>query len=244
MEFSYDLNVMRPRIPSAEILASLREFGKKRRGRAFTKAEWDAWPKRRCDGSVVNRRFGSWRGALELVGIKGGRRWGYRADELVRLLEDVWREVGHPPGVRLLRIRGGVSPAPFVRHWGSLRRVYERVAAFHAGKITREDLMRGVGRPEPRRQGPGRTLRWLILERDGHRCVSCGRSPATDGLVVLELDHIVPVCRGGTNEESNLRTLCRECNRGKRGRMDQANPGEEGKRKGRPRLRSDNGARA
>jgi len=27
----------------------------------------------------------------------------------------------------------------------------------------------------------------------------------------LEIDHIIPVCLGGTNDENNLQTLCREC---------------------------------
>jgi 5-methylcytosine-specific restriction endonuclease McrA len=29
------------------------------------------------------------------------------------------------------------------------------------------------------------------------------------------VDHIVPVSRGGGNDEANLRTLCRACNVGK-----------------------------
>lgn len=56
-------------------------------------------------------------------------------------------------------------------------------------------------------------LRYNILERDRHCCQICGRSPK-DG-VVLEVDHIIPVSKGGKTEESNLRTLCRDCNRGK-----------------------------
>ena len=35
--------------------------------------------------------------------------------------------------------------------------------------------------------------------------------------VKLEVDHIVPVSAGGTDEMSNLRVLCCECNRGKGG---------------------------
>lgn len=56
-------------------------------------------------------------------------------------------------------------------------------------------------------------LRYKVLRRDGYRCQICGRS-AKDG-VELEVDHIVPVSRGGKTEMSNLQTLCRECNRGK-----------------------------
>jgi len=56
-------------------------------------------------------------------------------------------------------------------------------------------------------------VRFDILTRDHYRCVCCGRA-AEDG-VKLEVDHIIPVSRGGTNQPKNLRTLCTECNRGK-----------------------------
>lgn len=58
-----------------------------------------------------------------------------------------------------------------------------------------------------------RKIRVRILERDGYRCVLCGRG-AKDG-VKLEVDHKKPVSKGGLTIESNLQTLCRECNRGK-----------------------------
>ena len=57
------------------------------------------------------------------------------------------------------------------------------------------------------------SLRYEILQRDGFRCVACGRT-ADDG-VKLHVDHIVPVAKGGKTEESNLQTLCEECNLGK-----------------------------
>ena len=57
-------------------------------------------------------------------------------------------------------------------------------------------------------------LRHQVLERDGFRCCDCGVSAQTPG-VVLEVDHRKPVSRGGTNDISNLRTLCKDCNIGK-----------------------------
>lgn len=64
-------------------------------------------------------------------------------------------------------------------------------------------------RPVPLRQSE----RYQVLERDGHRCQSCGVS-ARDG-AQLEVDHIIPRARGGDHSPGNLRTLCRSCNRGK-----------------------------
>lgn len=57
------------------------------------------------------------------------------------------------------------------------------------------------------------SMRYNILQRDGGKCQLCGRT-ADDG-VVLEVDHIIPISKGGSTTHNNLQTLCRECNRGK-----------------------------
>ena len=53
--------------------------------------------------------------------------------------------------------------------------------------------------------------RVFVLNRD-KCCRLCGRKPPE---VVLEVDHIFPVSKGGGNEISNLQALCRQCNRAK-----------------------------
>lgn len=63
-------------------------------------------------------------------------------------------------------------------------------------------------------------LRYEILCRDGHRCVDCGASAQDDPLVRLEIDHRIPVSKGGTNDPGNLQTLCWACNNGKSDRVD------------------------
>jgi 5-methylcytosine-specific restriction endonuclease McrA len=60
-------------------------------------------------------------------------------------------------------------------------------------------------------------LRYKVLSRDRFRCVLCGRSPATDLEVILHIDHIIPVSKGGKSNPENLQTLCMECNYGKGG---------------------------
>lgn len=54
-----------------------------------------------------------------------------------------------------------------------------------------------------------------IFKRDGFRCLECG---ATNKNSRLEIDHILPVAQGGTDELSNLQTLCDDCNRAKSNR--------------------------
>jgi hypothetical protein len=58
-------------------------------------------------------------------------------------------------------------------------------------------------------------VRLEVLQRDDYKCVTCGRSPATSPGLVLEVDHVEPHSKGGTDELANYQTLCRECNRGK-----------------------------
>ena len=56
-------------------------------------------------------------------------------------------------------------------------------------------------------------LRFAILNRDNFTCQYCGRK-APD--VKLEIDHIVPVAKGGKTEFENLITACHDCNSGKK----------------------------
>lgn len=56
-------------------------------------------------------------------------------------------------------------------------------------------------------------LRFIVLSRDGFRCGYCGRGPK-DG-VTLEVDHVHPRSKGGTDALDNLVTACWDCNRGK-----------------------------
>jgi len=80
----------------------------------------------------------------------------------------------------------------------------------------------GVARSKPskewmttERRKLNAALRYSVMKRDGFRCQLCGCDASTDNSVRLEVDHILPIVQWGRTIESNLRTLCRECNRGK-----------------------------
>lgn len=62
------------------------------------------------------------------------------------------------------------------------------------------------------RLGIGQKKRFRVLRRCGFRCRYCG-CPSTE--VRLGIDHVVPVVRGGTDDESNLVAACFDCNVGK-----------------------------
>lgn len=58
-------------------------------------------------------------------------------------------------------------------------------------------------------------LREYIKERDNHTCLNCKASTKEQDLLLLEVDHIIPVSKGGLSTEDNLQTLCWKCNRSK-----------------------------
>lgn len=58
-------------------------------------------------------------------------------------------------------------------------------------------------------------LRDSIKTRDNYTCCLCGNSIYQEPNLLLEIDHIKPVSKGGMTEESNLQTLCWKCNRSK-----------------------------
>lgn len=63
---------------------------------------------------------------------------------------------------------------------------------------------------------PG-TLRYEVLKRAKFRCELCGISAEEKA---LEVDHIVPRNKGGSDDISNLQSLCYSCNAMKRDRDD------------------------
>ena len=64
-------------------------------------------------------------------------------------------------------------------------------------------------------------LRESIKERDHHTCCLCGNSIYKERNLLLEIDHIIPVSKGGETVPSNLQTLCWKCNRSKSNKLSQ-----------------------
>jgi len=63
-----------------------------------------------------------------------------------------------------------------------------------------------------KRKAIGKKLRFEVFKRDGFKCQYCGKS-APD--VVLHVDHVNPVSKGGGADILNLITSCQDCNLGK-----------------------------
>jgi len=61
------------------------------------------------------------------------------------------------------------------------------------------------------------SVRYEVLKRAGGRCELCGDSSRN---IQIDVDHIVPRSKGGSNDLSNLQALCRTCNAQKRNHDD------------------------
>lgn len=56
-------------------------------------------------------------------------------------------------------------------------------------------------------------IRQFVLERDNHQCQLCNSN------LYPEIDHIIPLAKGGSNHPDNLQVLCRGCNSQKGARV-------------------------
>ena len=54
--------------------------------------------------------------------------------------------------------------------------------------------------------------RFEVFKRDRFTCSYCGQTPPD---VLLEVDHVLPLAAGGSDDIENLTTSCKDCNRGK-----------------------------
>jgi hypothetical protein len=206
----------RPRVQLSDevLVAALRGFAERNQGRPFTMEQFNEWRERPCAALTISMRFGSWRKALLKVGLRALHGFDYEPEELIEELERVWRRLGHAPGKKLLARHGSIPACVYERRWGSLHEVCRRLALYHAGSLARDQLLKAVAKQTGRAKVP-LSQRWRIMDRDGRRCRVCGRGAPRYGKLTLHVDHIVPVSRGGTNDDENLRVLCSECNLGR-----------------------------
>lgn len=64
-------------------------------------------------------------------------------------------------------------------------------------------------------------LREKIKKRDRNTCQQCRISISVEPNLLIEIDHIIPISKGGTTTEDNLQALCWRCNRTKGATLSQ-----------------------
>jgi 5-methylcytosine-specific restriction endonuclease McrA len=186
------------------------------------------------------RRFGSWRTSLEKAGLQqtpGGKR--YTDEECFENLLKVWTHYGRPPQYKEMKKHPSiVGPKAYSTRWKTwnkaLHAFVEQVNSDQPEGspklISTEQDMTSASFPTIR----SRTLdidkreiklglRYRVLKRDNFKCVLCGRSPATNAGLELQVDHIYPFSKGGKTVEDNLRSTCADCNIGKGSTVEKPN---------------------
>jgi hypothetical protein len=173
----------------------------------------------RVSHSTIARHFGSLRSALHEAGLTAARFTKATDEELIAILIDLWtktlEQFGRSPEQREVKQFGyPVSYDTFVRRWGTWRKALVAAAAsVNSIEETPEPTLLEQSKLQaPRaRKALSLTKRFFVFKRDQYKCRICGRAG-----VALEVDHIVPFARGGSDALDNLQALCFDCNRGKR----------------------------
>jgi hypothetical protein len=201
-------------ITREQLLADLRRVADQLQTNTLTVNQYRALGQH--DFGQLKRQLGPWYKALTAAGLRPGRYRGLTAEELFENLKSVWQKLSHQPTVTHMRKPlSRYSAEPYLtrfRTWCRALRAFDEY--MHPQNAV-------VSAP-PARVGPplasthiNHRLRYLILKRDHFRCRACGRSPATDPAVQLQIDHKHPRSKGGKSTAENLQTLCDRCNGGK-----------------------------
>lgn len=133
----------------------------------------------------------------------------YTDEELLEILRAKAKELGRRPSRRDM-----IRPDPTIYH----ERFGGWTKALHmAGLVVNEPSALASGERAPKHKYdfipvPAK-LRFQVFTRDKFRCIYCGGSSEQGN--VLEIDHLIPRSKGGTDDLDNLVTACSTCNQGK-----------------------------
>ncbi|MFY9728550.1 MAG: HNH endonuclease [Bryobacteraceae bacterium] len=165
-------------------------------------------------------------------------------EDLFSEMQRMWEILGRQPKSREMKQSGSrMSAQAFADRFGSWMRAVHAFCADRARSEDRPwepppvakgelagDTQTSMPVPEQSREhiaggplvihkatprAPSLRLRFKVFQRDRFACRACGRSPATESGVVLQVDHIVPYSGPGETTLDNLQTLCGQCNLGK-----------------------------
>jgi len=178
----------------------------------------------RFSTTLLVTRFGSWRDALRRAGLPCEHRYRIPDDDFFKQIKAMWDEAGRQPTLADWHgKKRDISYPAYIRRfgtWGAALLQFTHWVNLQNNPNSKQKAPQQHPRAHPLKKkltprSPPIRLRYQVLQRDGYRCVACGRSPAIDRNVLLEVDHIKPWSKGGETILKNLRTLCKQCNLGK-----------------------------
>lgn len=99
---------------------------------------------------------------------------------------------------------------------------FETVYRVYVGSVKKMNSLKNIKQQlneklidKKKRSNIDPSVRLKVFKRDCFKCVYCGESPASSPKVILEIDHIQPLAKGGANSLENYQTLCHYCHAGK-----------------------------
>lgn len=173
---------------------------------------------RRRKEEAHRRAMAHYEERMEQVSTPERVRWALskltrRQKLFLRAFVQVVEESENPTWIEICDRAGVVSEQSYVSKLVQLGLLLDRP---HGGILANPVLtVEMIGLEEEVRK-ISNSLRFEVFQRDKHSCQYCGRRPPE---VELEVDHLVPVARGGTDVFENLMTSCRECNSGKSAKL-------------------------
>ena len=184
--------------------------------RTVTRREMDRLGK--VTGRTVARKFGGMRQAHEAAGLVSSRYSKATDEELMQAVANLWtvtlREKGRRPRVSdMKKPECPVSARTVIARFGTWKKALIATSRWMGLPPAKRNVPGGSG--AGRRKAMSDRKRYLVLKRDRYQCQICHKAGGE-----LEVDHILPVCRGGSDLVENLQTLCKRCNRGKGGNME------------------------
>jgi len=217
-------------VSQEEVLSELQRISRLLDVQTISREQFNAHA--RFTDDTVRRRFGSWHKAMKDAGLLTnalGRR--YTDDDCFENILAVWAQYGRAPTYEEMKWPPSlVGPKAYVRRFGTWRKALQAFVDRVSADASPVAEIKDAGCEssaadvtvvlEADRREIRLGLRYTILKRDRFRCVVCGRNPATQLGVVLHVDHIIPVARGGKTVFENLRSLCEACNLGKGSKLE------------------------
>jgi 5-methylcytosine-specific restriction endonuclease McrA len=177
------------------------------------------------NSSTLTRRFGNWFKALDVAGLQPSRPpINIPNEELFENIAAIWEVLGgQPKYAEVRKPLSKYSAGTYDKHFGSWRKALEAFVSCMNSKdnteIVESSIETVVVKHRETFHQSSRAinyrLRFLVMRRDNFKCQQCGKSPANETGVVLEVDHIKAWSKGGETVIENLQTLCQRCNSGK-----------------------------
>src|ERR1043165_5378130 len=127
------------RLSNRQLIAELRRYARAV-DRPFTTTEWDARPDKPIWSCTYLKRFGTWRSALQRIGLDA-KPYRCTDDEVLQSIEAVASRLGRAPRPSDLQRHCRFSRNPIIRLWGNPRRACHLFGLSLAGHLTRREVL-------------------------------------------------------------------------------------------------------